>query len=84
MNRKLYYFVLGISITLIATYGIINILANGNQLSQLIIFIGLFALGIGLNVCGVRAKKVKKPEFQPGIINLNGERKLHELDNLGA
>ncbi|WP_312433356.1 hypothetical protein [Lacrimispora sp.] len=84
MNRKFNYFVLGIPITLIATYGIFNILANRNQLSQLIAFIGLFALGMGLNVCGVRAKKVKKPEFQPGIINLNGERKLHELEHYDA
>jgi hypothetical protein len=80
MIRKFPYFVLGIPITLIATYGIFSILINRNQLSQLIVFIGLFALGMGLNVWGVRAKEIKKPEFQAGIVNLNGERKLHELE----
>lgn len=80
MIRKFPYFVLGIPITLIATYGIFSILINRNQLSQLIVFIGLFALGMGLNVWGFRAKEIKRPEFQAGIVNLNGERKLHELE----
>ena len=80
MIRKFPYFVLGILITLIAAYGIFVILANRNQLSQLIVFIGLFALGMGLNIWGMKSKEVKRPEFQAGIINLNGEKKLHELE----
>jgi uncharacterized membrane protein len=80
MIRKFPYFVLGIPITLIAVYGIFVILANRNQLSQLIVFIGLFALGMGLNIWGMKSKEVKRPEFQAGIINLNGEKKLHELE----
>lgn len=80
MFRKFIYFILGIPINLFATYGIFRILANRNQLSQVIVFIGVFAFGLALIICGVNAKKVKKPEFQAGIINLNGNRKLHELE----
>lgn len=48
----------------------------------LLIFIGLLIPGILLIFFGIKAKTVKKQEFEACIINLNGTRKLYELNDM--
>jgi len=48
----------------------------------LLVFISLLILGILLIFFGIKAKTAKKQEFEACIINLNGTRKLYELNDM--
>ncbi|MEY8356685.1 hypothetical protein AALB39_25495 [Lachnospiraceae bacterium 54-53] len=79
MVKKFPYFVLGIPLTLAALRGIFGIRGNGYGHLMFWIFMGLLILGLVLIFSGIKAKTVKKQEFEACIINLNGTRKLCEF-----
>ncbi|WP_394523061.1 hypothetical protein [Lacrimispora sp. JR3] len=80
MSKKVSYYVIGIFICLFSMIGNVWNAGNGNETSLLIIFMGLFLLGLLFVAKGYRIIVVKKEEFVAGIINLNGNRKLHEVE----
>jgi hydrogenase-4 membrane subunit HyfE len=80
MSKKVSYYAMGILICLFSMIGIVWNISNGSETSLLIIFMGLFLLGLFLVSKGYRIIVVKKEEFVAGIINLNGNRKLHEVE----
>lgn len=80
MSKKVSYYVMGILICLFSMIGNAWNVGNGSETSLLIIFMGLFVLGLFFVAKGYRIVVEKKKEFVAGIINLNGDRKLHEVE----
>ena len=80
MSKKVSCYVKGIFICLFSMIGAAWIVSIGSETSLLIIFAGFFLMGVGLLIRGYRTMAARKEEFVAGIINLNGKRKLHEVE----